>query len=61
MGTMRKTHFEQVPLDVIQRVLEENARQEKIRTDRETHEEIKKNWETDVLETTTANGWSERL
>jgi hypothetical protein len=26
---MRKTHFEQIPLEVIKEVLEENARQEK--------------------------------
>jgi hypothetical protein len=36
---MRKTHFEQIPLEVIKVVLEENARQEKLRTDQETRKD----------------------
>ena len=51
---MGRTHFEQVPLEVIKRILEENARQERIATDREASVTAKKDWETDLLETMTA-------
>jgi hypothetical protein len=58
---MGKTHFEQVPLEAIKGILEENARQERIETDREARGTTKKNLETDLLESTTANEWGERL
>jgi hypothetical protein len=58
---MGKTHFEQVPLEAIKGILEENTRQERIETDREARGTTKKNWETDILETTTANERGERL
>jgi hypothetical protein len=56
----RKTHFEQVPLEVIKKVIEENALQEKTNTGEETRETKKKDAETDLLEAMKANGWSER-
>jgi hypothetical protein len=58
---MRKTHFEQIRLEVIKGILEENARQEKIETDLEARGTKKKDWEADLLETTKANGSSERV
>lgn len=58
---MRKTHFEKIPLEAIKGILEENARQERIETDREARGTTKEDWETDILETTTANEWGERV
>ena len=60
MTPKRKTHFEQVPLEVIKKVIEENALQEKTNTGEETRETKKKDAETDLLEAMKANGWSER-
>jgi len=56
----RKTHFEQVPLEAIKRIVEENARQEKIITGEEARRIQKKGTEADLLEATMANGGSER-
>jgi hypothetical protein len=58
---MGKTHFEQIPLEVIKGILEENERQERIETDREARGTKKKDWENDLLEPTTANGWGKRV
>jgi hypothetical protein len=58
---MGKTHFEQVPVEVIEGILEENSRRERIQTGRETPETKKKDRETDILETMTPNAWSERV
>jgi len=51
---MKKTHFEQVPLDVIKKIVEESARQEKIKTGPEPRESKKKGSEADFSETTPA-------
>jgi len=56
----RKTHFEQVPLEVIKKIVEENARQEKVNIGEEARGTKTKDTEADLLETMTANGWSER-
>ena len=60
MTPKRKTHFEQVPLEVIKKVIEENALQEKTNTGEEPRETKKKDAEADLLQAMTANGWSER-
>jgi hypothetical protein len=56
----RKTHFEQVPLEVIKKIVEENARQERTNTGEDARGTKKKDAEADLLEALTANGWSER-
>jgi hypothetical protein len=56
----RKTHFEQVPLEAIKKIVEENALQEKTNTGEEVRGTKTKDTEADVLEAMTANGWSER-
>jgi hypothetical protein len=55
MTPMKKTYFEQVPLKAIKKIVEENDRQERIRSGEKPPESKKKGWEADLLETTSAN------
>jgi hypothetical protein len=56
----RRTHFEQVSMEVIRKIIDENALKEKIITSEEARGTEKQYAEADLLETTAANGWSER-
>ena len=60
MTLKRKTHFEQVSVEVIKEVIAENARQEKIRTDLDLQVTNERDTATDLLEAVTANAWRER-
>jgi hypothetical protein len=55
VGPKRRTHFKQVPLDVIKKIIEENARQEKIKTGEKPRGSKKKGWEANLLKTTPPN------
>jgi hypothetical protein len=50
MTLKRKTHFEQVSVEVIKEVIAENARQEKIRTDLDLQVTNERDTATDLLE-----------
>jgi hypothetical protein len=56
---MKKTYFEQVPLEAIQKIVEENAQQEKIKTGEEPRGAKKKGREAGLLKTTRANACGE--
>jgi hypothetical protein len=56
----RKAHFAQVPLAAIKKIVEEEARQRKIKADEEALVSKKKDEEPNLLETTIAHGWSGR-
>jgi hypothetical protein len=58
---MRKTHFEQIPMEVIKEIVEENARQKKIRADEAACVTKKKDVEAEPFETTTASACGERV
>jgi hypothetical protein len=60
MTLKRKTHFEQVSIEIIKEIIAENARQEKIRADLDFQVTNERDTETDLLEAMTANGWRER-
>jgi len=60
MTLKRKTHFEQVSVEVIKEIIAENARQEKIRTDLDPQVTNERDTATDLLEAVTANAWRER-
>jgi hypothetical protein len=60
MTLKRKTHFEQVSVEVIKEIIAENARQEKIRTDLDPQVTNERDTATDLLEAVTANVWRER-
>jgi|HubBroStandDraft_1064217.scaffolds.fasta_scaffold984005_2 hypothetical protein len=59
MAPEKKTHFDQIPLKAIREIIEESARREKMKTGEEARGTKKKDAESDLLETTTANGRSE--
>jgi hypothetical protein len=61
MTLAKKTHFEQVPLKAIKKIVEENDRQERIRTPEKPLGSKKKGWEADLLETTSANACGVRI
>jgi len=56
----RKTHFAQVPLTAIKKIVEEEQRRKKIKGDEETLGTNKKDAGDDTLETATAPGRSAR-
>jgi hypothetical protein len=60
MTLKRKTHFEQVPLEVIKKIIEENVRQQKTSTGEDALGTGAKDAEADLLEATTAAGRSEK-
>ena len=60
MTLKRKTHFEQVSVEVIKEIIAENARREKIRTDLDLQVTNERDTATDLLEAVTANAWRER-
>jgi hypothetical protein len=60
MTPKRKTHFEQISLETIKKIVEENARQQKLESDEHALRTETKDPEADLIEATTANGWSER-
>jgi hypothetical protein len=60
MTLKRKTHFEQISVEVIKEIIAENARQEEIRTGLDSQVTIDRDTKAEVLETETANVWRER-
>jgi|HubBroStandDraft_6_1064221.scaffolds.fasta_scaffold27900_7 hypothetical protein len=60
MTPKRKTHFEQIPLEMIKKIVKENERQQKMETEEDALRAETKDPEADLIGATTANGWSER-
>ncbi len=60
MTLKRKTHFEQISVEVIKEIIAENARLENIRTAMDSPLTDERNPEPDLLEAVTANVWRER-
>jgi hypothetical protein len=60
MTLKRKTHFEQISVEVIKEIIAENARLENIRTAMDSPLTDERNTEPDLLEAVTANVWRER-
>jgi hypothetical protein len=60
MTLKRKTHFEQISVEVIKEIIAENARLENIRTALDSPVTNERDAETDLLEAMTANAWRER-
>ena len=60
MTLKRKTHFEQISVEMIKEIIAENARQEKIRAALDSQVTDERDTETDLLEAMTANAWRER-
>jgi hypothetical protein len=60
MTLKRKTHFEQISVEAIKKIIAENAQQEKIRTSLDPQITNEREAEPDLLEAVTANAWRER-
>jgi hypothetical protein len=60
MTLKRKTHFEQVSVEMIKKIIAENAHQENIRTSLDPQVTSERDTEPDLLEAVTANVWRER-
>jgi hypothetical protein len=60
MALKRKTHFEQISVEVIKEIIAENARLEGIRAALDSPVTKERDAEPDLLEALTANGWRER-
>jgi hypothetical protein len=60
MTLKRKTHFEQVSVEMIKKIIVENAHQENIRTSLDPQVTSERDTEPDLLEAVTANVWRER-
>jgi hypothetical protein len=60
MTPMKKTRFEQVPLEIIRKVIEENARRQKTHPMKPAKGTKKPDAKADLVETTASNGLSER-
>jgi hypothetical protein len=60
MTLKRKTHFEQISVEVIKEIIAENARLENIRTALDSPVTNERDAETDLLEAVTVNVWRER-
>ena len=59
MAPMKKTYFEQVPLEAIKNIVEENERREKVKTGEESRGTKKKDREAGPLKTSRANACGE--
>jgi hypothetical protein len=60
MTPKRKTHFEQISVEVIKEIIAENTRLENIRTALDSPVTNERDVEPDLLEAVTANAWRER-
>ena len=60
MTLKRKTHFEQISVEMIKEIIAENARLESIRTALDSPVTNERDAEPDLLEATTANVCRER-
>jgi hypothetical protein len=60
MTPMKKTRFEQVPLEMIRKIIEENARRQKTNSSKPAKGIKKPDAKSDLVETTASNGLSER-
>ena len=60
MTLKRKTHFEQISVEAIKKIIAENARQENMRTSLDPQITNERETEPDLLEAVTANAWRER-
>jgi hypothetical protein len=59
VAPMKKTYFEQVPLEAIKNIIEENERKEKVKTGEEPRGTKKKGREAGLLNTSPANAFGE--
>jgi hypothetical protein len=60
MTPKRKTHFEQVSVEVIKKIIAENAQQENIRTGLDPQVTNERDTEPDLSEAMTAHVWRGR-
>ncbi len=60
MTAKRKTHFEQISVEAIKKIIAENARQEETRIGLDCQVANERDTETAPLEAVTANVWRER-